>query len=144
MSDEARVTSGIVIKKGTFEYRSLPVSFTADIDVAKGPTPGAVTVATTGTNVAFSELTTPGLCRLQNLSDTYPVHVGITEPATGLFYPLLFLRPGRSYIIEFSPDLFEEYTNTGTGTSAPTNTLTFKARGGSAVVLIEAFESGDE
>ena len=160
MSNEITVTTSLYIRKtnstgqrSLIEYRSGPSSFRADLDTdaPKGPVPGALAVPTTGIDVDLSQLTTPGMCWLHHMGlaagtdltmtyDQYPVEYGIKEPATGFFYPLGELLPGESYVIRLSRNLEEEYTDTGTGTSTPTNTLHLKATGGTCVVRVDAFE----
>lgn len=147
MADEATVNATLTIQKqnddGTrilIDYDSRPASFTADVDGTKGPSPGSITVSTDGTDVDFSELTEPGLCRLMNQDDTNFVEYGIREPATGTFYPLGEMLPGETYIIRLSRNLHEEYVGTGTGTSAPTNFFHIKADTAACNVLVEAFE----
>jgi len=106
-----------------------------------GPTPGQITCTTTGTNVDLSVLATPGLCRIQNLDGTNFVTVGIWDPETEVFYPLLELLAGESYALRLSRDLAWEFA-TGTGTIGPeTNTLRIKADTASCDVLVEAFEA---
>ena len=143
MADEVSIRNSLQISDSPLDYRSQPTQFLGDIVAAnpKGPCPGAITVAVAGTDVDFSELTTPGYCRLQNLDDTNFVTYGIWDPEGGVFYPLGEILAGETYVLRLSRDLAWEY-GTGTGTSgAETNTLRFKADTASLVVLIEAFEA---
>lgn len=140
MADEAIVRSSLQIKAGNVNYQSQPTAFKADVTGRKGPVPGAIAVSTDGTDVDFGELTTPGLCRIQNLDPTNFVEYGIWEPATSTLYPLGELLPGETYILRLSRNLQEEYLGTGTGTSAPTNRLRFKANTAACNVVVEAFE----
>lgn len=140
MSDEATVRVSLNINKDNLSYQSQPQGFTVDVDGVNGPTPGAVTVSATGTDISLSQLTVPGMCHLRNIDDSNYVEYGIKEPSTGFFYPLGEIGPGESYVLKLSRNIRQEYTNTGTGTSAGTNTFHMKANGGSAVVVIEAFE----
>jgi hypothetical protein len=57
-----------------------------------------------------------------------------------VFYPLIELLPGESYVFRLSRNIQEQYAGTGTGTTAPDNRLRIKANGASCVVLVEAFE----
>lgn len=139
MANEATVNCSLQIRLGNGMYQSQPSSFRADVSTFKGPSPGAVTVATTGTNIDLSQLVQPGLCRIQNLSDTYLVEVGIHDGA--LFHPLLELLAGESYVMRLSRNIGEEEDVPGTGTTGDVNTLCLRAVGGSAVCLVEAFES---
>ena len=93
-----------------------------------------------GTDVDFSELTIPGLCRLMNLDATNFIEFGIWDPEGGVFYPLGEIGPGKTYTIKLSRNLQEEF-GTGTGTTgADTNRLRIKADTAACNVLVEAFE----
>lgn len=140
MANEATIRSSLLIRKGSVFYQSQPTAFLADVTGTKGPVPGAITVDNEGTDVDFSELTTPGLCRFQNLSSSGHLEVGIWDPQTFVFYPLLELLAGESYIVRLSRNLQEQYANTGTGTSAAENRVRIKGHQGATVALIEAFE----
>lgn len=140
MASEARITANLQIIKDTLQYQSKPTAFVADVEGKKGPTPGAVAITTAGTDIDFSQLTTPGLCRIQNLDDTNYVEYGIWEPTGSIFYPLGELLPGEFFVLRFSRNLQEQYAGTGTGTTGPTNRLRFKANTASVDVLVEAFE----
>lgn len=140
MSNEARITASLQIVKSPITYLSQPTSFTADVTGLKGPTPGAFTATTGGTDCNLSELVTPGFCRIQNLDDENYVEYGIYDPQTVVFYPLGEVGPGETYVLKFSRNLFEEYAGAGTGTTAPTNTFRFKANTASVNMLVEAFE----
>ena len=144
MANEASVRASLQIKKTNgsitqIEYNSQPSAFNATVTGTKGPTPGAVTVSTSGTNIDLTALTTPGLCRIMNQDATNYVEVGVKDASSGIFYPLMELLPGESYIFRFSRNIGEEYySTTGTDTG---NSVHCKANTASVVVLIEAFES---
>lgn len=147
MANEARIQSGLQIQKRNtagdvivLDYMARPAGFTATVTGTKGPTPGAITCTTAGTDVDLSELTTPGLCRIMNQDPTNYVEIGIWEPTGSIFYPLMELLPGESFVFRLSRNVLEQYSGTGTGTTGPTNTLRIKANGASCVVLFEAFE----
>lgn len=138
MANEAQIRTSLQITIGNTEYRNQPTAFVADVSVGKGPTPGAFTATTAGTDTDLSELTVPGLCRIQNLDTTNFVEVGIWDGTT--FYPMLDLLAGESYVLRLSANLSQEFV-TGTGTvGASINTLRFKADTASVIVLVEAFE----
>ena len=140
MANEASVRASLQVKVGNIDYASKPTQFNADVAGEKGPVPGALTVTTAGTNVDFSELTSPGLCRIQNQDDTNFVEYGIWDPESATFFPLGEALPGESFVLRLSRYLSEEF-GTGVGTSGPsTNSLCFKADTASVVVLVEAFE----
>ncbi len=145
MSNEATIQSYLTIRKGTspvtLNYTSQPAQFRADVTGTKGPSPGAITCTTGGTDISFTQLTQPALCRIMNMDDTNFITVGIWDPDSSLFYPLMELLPGETYVIRLSRDVGEEYQGSGTGTGTANNTLRIKANTASCVVLIEAFES---
>lgn len=142
MANEAEIRSSLQISKDNLEYRGQPTVFNADVTGTKGPTPGAITVSTAGTDVDLTALTTPGLCRIQNLEADGGNYVsyGMWDPEGSKYLPLGELLPGESYVLRLARDIEEEY-GTGTGTTgASTNRLRFKANTAACVVLVEAFE----
>ena len=142
MADEAQIRSSLQIAKDSLEYRGQPTVFNADVSGTKGPTPGAITVSAAGTDVDLSALTTPGLCRIQNLEADGGNYVtyGIWDPEGGKFYPLGELLPGESYVLRLARDIEAEYGTGGGTTGSPVNKLRFKANTAALVVLVEAFE----
>ena len=141
MANEASIRVSLTIRKDNLFYQSQPSFFQADITgTAKGPVPGAMAVPTTGKIVDFGELTIPGLCKLHNLDETNYVEYGIYDPQIDVFYPLGEIMAGEVYVIRLSRNLLEEYTGTGTGTTAATNKFMLKAQGASCNCVIEAFE----
>jgi len=103
--------------------------------------PGAVRVLTTGTNISFGELTTPGFVRLGNLDSTNYYEYGIYDANTNRFYPLGEVGPGESYVLKFSRNLLEYYfPGTGTGTSGDTNFFRLRANTAALDAVVEAFE----
>lgn len=143
MADEARIVSSLQIISGKVDYQSKPTSFTADVAGEKGPSPGAVSVLGTGTDIDFSQLEDPGLCRIQNLDDDNYLTYGIWDPELSKFYPLGELLPGETFVLRLSR-LLQEEVGTGTGTDseeAPaSNRLRFYANASTSNVLVEAFE----
>lgn len=147
MADEATVITTLNIRKTdgalvVLEYQSRPGQFRADVDGTKGPVPGAFTVLRTGTIVDLSQLTTPGLYRIMNMSSDEENYIeyGIYDPQTDVFTPWGELLAGESYVGRFSRNLLEEYSGTGTGTTGATNKVMLKSFNASAVALLEAFE----
>jgi hypothetical protein len=146
MSKEITVQSNLLIRKGNLNYRSPVSTFQADMDgTPKGPTPGVLSVPTTGVDVSLAQLTTPGWCQFTNLGradggdDTQAyVQVGVHDGA--LFHPLLELLPGESYPVRLARVIGEEEQATGTGTSAAINSLRLHAVGSVCNVVVEAFE----
>lgn len=154
MSNEATVRCGLTISgPGPQRYDARPSSFRADISLKGGPSPGSFTVTEEGTDVDLSALFHPSLCRIMNLEDpettgTRTVTVGRWDPDTDLFYPFMDVLPGESYVIRLAEQVSDEFSGTGTGTTATVSTLRIKAKGSmpgyteqaQAVVLVEAFE----
>lgn len=140
MAKEATIRIALQVRSGMLNYQSNPTYFSADIVDPKGPTPGAFTVSVAGTDTDLSELTEPGLCRIMNLDSTNFVEFGIWDPALQDLFVLGELLPGETYVLRLSRNLGETYEGTGTGTTAPTRTLRFKADTAPCVVLVEAFE----
>ena len=140
MADEATVRCSLEITQGNLKYRSYPTDFTVDVAASKGPVPGAIAVGTAGTDIDFSELTTPGLCRISNLDATNYVEIGIWDGTE--FYPVIELGPGEFYVIKLSRFLGKSFAvGSGTGTY-DTDTYTLRARANVAAcnILVEAFE----
>lgn len=142
MADEARIIASLTITADQVSYSSRPTSFTADVTGRKGPTPGAVKARMTGTIVEFSELTIPGFCKIGslNIAAGNYVEYGIYDPQIDVFYPLGEINKDENYVIRLSRNLLEEYTSTGTGTTAATNKFMVKAFNADADVTVEAFE----
>jgi hypothetical protein len=139
LANEARVTAAIQITTGNYRYQSpQPTAFFLDVAGAKGPTPGAITATTSGTNVDLSGLTSPGLCWISNLDATNYVEVGIHDGA--LFHPLLEIPPGAGFPLYLSRNLGVEEDVPGTGTSGVINSLCVRAHTASCVVRVEASE----
>lgn len=140
MADEGTIRNSLLIYQDELKITRSD-SFTVDVVGSKGPVPGAFTCTTMGTDVDFSELTTPALCRFKNLdSDSY-VEYGIWDPETATFFPLGELLPGEAYNIRLSRYLEAEYgTAAGTATTT-TNRLRFRAPTGTIDVVVEAFEA---
>lgn len=143
MSNEANISSGLSIRKLSgsvtlLDYRSAPAQFNADVDGTKGPTPGAITVSTAGTNLDLSELTTPGFVRISNQDATNYFEYGIKDASSGIFYPIGEVGPGESYVLKFARTVGDEYYST-TGTDSG-NSVHLKANTASVNALVECFE----
>lgn len=140
MANEAQVRASLQIISGKLEYFSKPVVFLADVAGAKGPVPGAIQATRAGTDVDFSELTTPSLCKIMNLDDTNRLEYGVWDPEGNKFYPFGELLAGEFTVLRLSRNLQEEYgTSTGT-TGADTNRLRVRGIQAAVDVLVEAFE----
>jgi hypothetical protein len=147
MANEVTVRASLQIKKALttandLDYQSKPTTFKANMTGRKGPVPGAFTAEYPGgTDVDLSELTTPGWCWIQNLDTTNFVTVGIYDPESSKFYPMVEIHAG-----EFCPpfrvsrDIGWEY-GTGTGTGGPeTNKLRVRPDTADCNVRVDTFE----
>jgi hypothetical protein len=105
MANEALMHCYLQISKDNLEYKNTPVTFNADITTAKGPSPGAFTAATAGngTQISFTNLSTPALAVIKNLDDTNYIEVG--NVVSGTFYPFLEVLAGEFYIVRFSNNM---------------------------------------
>ena len=149
MANEASVRTNLSIRKTNsdgsivlIDYTSRPSGFNADVTGTKGPCVGAIAVTTSGTDVDLSQLTTPGFMRITNEDATNYFEVGIRDPATRVFYPMLEVLPGESYVMRLSRNVGEEdYPSTGTGTTASIAKLHLKSHAAATIALVEVFES---
>lgn len=164
MSREAQVQSSMYIRKDNAgatganagmqqlqDYRSSPSLFIADVAMPHLSVRLGLDVPTTGILAAMPTLLIPGLYFVhhQGRSDgvlianadkeSYYVEWGIYEPANDRFYPKDELLPGEFFPGRFSRNLLQEYNNTGTGTSAATNLLWFKAHGATCRIGLDVF-----
>jgi hypothetical protein len=140
MANEVQIRNSLRIKIGNIEYQSNPTAFNADMFGENGPSPGSMNIPTDGRDIYFEELVTPGWCFMQNLDDDNYVEYGIKDPQTGVFYPLGELGPAETTVFQFSRNLQEQYTGSGTGTTGPENYFHIKANVAACKVLIQAFE----
>ena len=138
MSNEAQVRVSLQVRKGELDYQSRPTAFNADVSSGLGPSPGLVMATTSVVNVAFTGLTTPGLCWLQNLDEANHVEWGVHDGS--LFHPVGELLPGECFPIRLSRNLGVEEDVPGTGTSGVVNSFAVRGVGGTCAVRVEAFE----
>lgn len=143
MSNEIRVVSSLQIRKGNLNYQGQPTSFNANMAGLKGPTPGSITAGLAGTDVDLTEIQVPGgLCRIQNVDPVNWIEIGMYDPITFKFYPMLELLPGESYIVRLSRKIGDlQGTGTGSGVTGGTDTLRVKANAAPCDVLIESFDA---
>lgn len=151
MADEINYSVTLQINAGPLRERTDPTNWRGDMPVRGGPTPGEITVTPAGVDVDLSALIKPGVAWMINLDLTNKVSWGVRDAETGKYYPLGKLPPSESdgnawpQPIYFDDDLFEEFGQTGTGTSGPgTNFLHLRAYNQNCRVVIKAFEGADE
>jgi hypothetical protein len=146
MSGEIRVMSSLQVVKNGMTYRSQPTTFGASMNSAfNGPTPGALTVTSSGVKVDLSQLTAMGgVCRIMNYGSIDPdftstafVTVGIMTD-TGAFVPIIELLSGETYVLRLSRHLQTGGTS-GTGT-AGFNNLWMYSEISTCRVVVEAFD----
>ncbi len=143
MSDEAKLQISLQITNGALQVQTRPTSFQMDIEEEGGPTPGTITVPTTGVDVDLTELINPGLCWMQNLDDENYVEYGVHDGS--IFHPVGELPPassvgGKPFVIYLSRNLGEEHDVAGTGTTGTVNSFHMKAIGATCLVRVEAYE----
>ena len=142
MANEATIRGSLAIRAGQTDYQSRPSSFNANVTTpVLGPTPGLVVATAFGVAVNLSLLTTPGLCRIQNLDASNAVELGAYDPDTNEFYPILELLAGESYPLRLSRFLGSEFGTGTTGTTASGSgvQLMLRGLGGTVDCLVEAF-----
>lgn len=132
------------IRKDNLRYRHPKTSFRADMDGLLGPTPGAMLISVTGTDIDLSEIVTPGFVVVDNYDDTNFFTLGIWDADTATFYPILEVGPGEYYPFKFSRLLLAQFGtggNLGTGSIADSN-QTLRAYADTAAVngFIGVFE----
>lgn len=171
MSKEATIQSSVTLRINSStglvlqDYQSRPQTFTADVSMVGGPTPGEFLASKNGTQVVLTALVQPGLCRFQNLgvdvngaslfgtvNDQYNwtnyeemgvfIPFGTVIPPQGLFIPMLEALPGESYAFRLSRFLTSEFggTEPGTGAEGGGVQLWVKSIGTASKALVEAFE----
>lgn len=134
MSKEATVRVGLTVRKLDSTDATIilldfnqSAAFQADVTGTFGPTPGTVAVPAEGVSIPLTGITDPGWCWIHNQSASANLQVGVKDPDSALFYPLLELKPGWRLPVPLSGDLYEQYEGTGTGTGGPTNQLFLRA-----------------
>lgn len=145
MADEARVVNTLQINNLSLKWRTPSPGFSADVSGTFGPTPGAVTVSVSGTDIDFSKLTTPGLCEITNLEDpataTNYVTLGVYDPTYDVFTPVDEIHPGETWTRRWSRFVARESTGTGTGPGAYNNTIQLRSSSGTSRVAVNTFDA---
>ncbi len=139
MADEAIIRKSLQITNGEFKYRSFPTDFKQTVTGKKGPVPGSLLISIFGTDISFTELTTPALCEIKNFDTTNFVEYGIFDGTE--FYPLGEVLPETFEILRLSRNLGRS-TLTGTATvDTDTYTLRLKADSEDCECYVGAFET---
>lgn len=142
MANEATVRTGLQMNlnaSASQKYNSQS-TFQVNATTPNGPTPGLLTVTTTGRTVTLSELTQPGLYKITNLDPTNYVEFGPYVSGLGFVF-WNKIPPGHSYIGYFSENLGEVDEGVGTGTTARVPTIHLRAHVATCEVLLEVFEA---
>ena len=128
MSGEISLNLSMQINKDNFGYSNTPISYQEDMVTGKGPSPGAITASSagTGTQISFTNLSTPARAVIKNFDDTNYVEVGIV--VGGIFYALLEVQAGMFDIIRF-------------GRSMTKTIIYVRANTANCEVSVEAFEA---
>lgn len=137
MANEIKVHASIQINHDNLKYPPTgPTSFSADQDLALGPTPGLVLASVAGTVIDLSALTTPGVCEITNLDETNYIQFGVTDGT--YFYPLGEVLPGEKWPMRLYRSLGSREATPGTGSS---NILDFMIRADTAACycVVSAF-----
>lgn len=111
------------VRKGNLRYKHPKSSFQADMDGSLGPTPGALLISVAGTDINLDEIIVPGFVVVDNYDDTNFFTLGLWDPTTSYFYPILEVGPGEFYPFKLSRYLLDELGtgDFGTGTVGPSN-----------------------
>lgn len=118
-----------------------PGAFFATVSTAIGPTPGAISASAAGTIVNLSALPTPGLCLIRNYDPTNILEVGVYDPDTNEFYPMLEIYPFEAWPMRLSQFLGQEMgtASPGTGSTGSGVQLMVRGVGGAVECSVEAF-----
>lgn len=141
MANEIRVRAGLFIEGDTLKFRSHPTEFQADLTNEKGPTPGAIAIAESGTDIDLSQLTDPGWAEFHNISAAgIVIHIGSWDGTE--FYPVFELAPGEFSVLKVSQFLSRSFgTGTGTGTfDTGDYNLRAKSVGGAGKLDVAVFD----
>ena len=141
MANQAVVSTSMSITRGSLN-RPLTSNDVIVMTGLAGPTPGNVLAAVNHTVVNLTALTTPGLCRIQNLDANNTVYYGIYSSHYNDFFPLGRLLPGMTNYLYLSDLLGKDLTPvTGTGPGdAFTNNFALKALTAPCWCLVEVFD----
>jgi hypothetical protein len=149
VANEFQIRASLQVLDGKINYPAGSAGVFNDSRLAavgKGPTPGVLAVSTTGVDVSFAQLSTPGWCVIHNLGradggDDALAYVEWGVHDGSLFHPVGELLAGQQVVIRLSRNLGEEETTPGTGTSAVANTFFLRANTAACNVSVEAFEA---
>lgn len=108
MADEISVQCSLTLANGTLQYTNRPTTFRATQTTKNGPTPGTVSVATSGSTISLASLTTPGFVVMTNLDSANYVSYGLYISST--YYPLGELLAGETTILRFARDILTANT----------------------------------
>ena len=130
MTNEFTIKSGLTLSNGSLTHQTYTNSFQCDQTTKNGPTPGAISVTTSGVTVSLSQLTTPGIVVMRNLDATNYVRWGLYISST--FYPCGKIKPGEQYVFRLASDILT--ANSGAAV------LRMVANSATCIVKVEAFD----
>jgi hypothetical protein len=146
MANEISMQYSMQVAKGNLNDYKL-FRYSANMaGTPKGPIPGALTVSVHGTDIIFSGLVQPGICRLTNIDATNFVTVGVFDKTAsaaypnGHFLPLAEILPGESYPMRITRKLTKD-VGSGTGSVAGISTMRIMADTAPCVIVVEGFET---
>jgi hypothetical protein len=144
VAGEITIRQFIRVAKNNLIYNPPQAQFTADMAGEFGQAPGAIVATYDGTDVDLSAFIDPGWVHIYNQEPNggATASIGIADPETDRYYPLIKLAPGKHVIFELDELAGSEfYPDTGTGTGHGTNSLRVKAKDAdTANVVINIFE----
>lgn len=153
MADEAQFRTGLTIRKTgagsqTVLDQRYSRAFNVDVNNSFGPSPGAIRVTNSGTDVSFAEFTalglTPDICVFSNLEENDDDNwfvVGRYDQVQKFFYPLFRVYPGEEYPLRLD-HVSEEWTGTGTmDLASATSTLRIISNRPDGYARVDAYAS---
>jgi hypothetical protein len=140
MAQEVQINGGLsVLFPSGAPYRR-QFSFTRDLVLNEGPTPGFLTAPTTGVQIDLSKLTNASVMWIQNLSTNARLEIGMKDTSSTAFEPLLEIEPLEAWPIPLARQIGSELTSgAGTGTAGSGAVLWAKGVGASVNFIAEAF-----
>lgn len=141
MASVIQLTWSLTVMRDNFVIGRPNRSFTIPpIGTANGPVPGAILVPTHGVDVDLGQLGLVGMAEIANYDPTNYFMVGIRDPSSNKFYPMLEIGPLQSFPVPLSRKIETDFFNTGTGSVGEINFLHLKAVGAACQGYVGAYE----